>query len=207
VSRGVACLLALAVLAGPAAGRPAGATDGRRHSALEGTPGYTPPSDPDSMAVIRGRRPAPAVRMKLTGGVGSLDSLATAILQSIDDRDRARLEALCVTRREFETILWPEFPQSRPITGVTAGDGWYFAVRQNLGGVSRTLSEHDDGGPGGWTLVKVECHGPLEHYRNFTLHRGLTIVARDKGGNVRRFDLLRTAVERQGVFKIYALRD
>lgn len=173
-------------------------------SALTGEPGYVAPVDPDSDAVRTGRRAAKPVAERFRGGAPSLDALARAALLAAARGDRSRLSGLCVTREEFARILWPEFPQSRPITGATADDGWYFLARRNLGGVGRLLAD--------WngqtlTLVRVESAGPAERYRNFRLHRGLTIVARTGGGEEVRIDDLRSVAERKGVFKIYSMRD
>jgi hypothetical protein len=170
-------------------------------SVLAHEPGYVPPADPDSASVRLGRRPAPAVSARFSGGASSLDALARAALRAAAARDRGGLTGLCVTRTEFARILWPEFPQSRPVTGATADDGWYFLSRRNAGGIGRLVEE------GPLTLVRVERAGPPERYRNFRLHRGLTIVARAATGEEVRLDDVRTVAERKGVFKIYSMRD
>ena len=172
-------------------------------SVLTHEPGYVPPVDPDSAAVRTGHREAAPVALKFGGGAKSLDALARSILRAAAAGDRAALGHLCVTRREFAEIMWPEFPQSRPVTGATADDGWYFLVRRNEGGVGRLLSDWN-GTP--LTLVRVE-RGTFENYRNFRLHRGLTIVAKTADGETVRVDDLRTVAERKGVFKIYSMRD
>ena len=172
-------------------------------SVLTNEPGYVPPADPDSAAVRTGHRPAPPVALKFDGGAKSLDALARSVLRAAAAGDRTTLAHLCVTRREFAEIMWPEFPQSRPVTGATADDGWYFLVRRNQGGVGRLLGDWN-GKP--LTLVRVE-HGAFESYRNFRLHRGLTIVAKTQEGEIVRVDDLRTVAERKGVFKIYSMRD
>ena len=174
-----------------------------RASVLTNEPGYVPPNDPDSAAVRTGRRDAPSVSQKFTGGAKSLDALARAILRASANGDRKALAGMCVTRSEFANILWPEFPQSRPVTGATADDGWYFLKRRNEGGLGRLI--------GDWketklSFIKVE-QGTFDRYRNFRLHRGLTIVARTAEGEVVRIDDLRTVAERKGVFKIYSMRD
>ncbi|MEP6783805.1 MAG: hypothetical protein ABI983_09050 [Acidobacteriota bacterium] len=173
-------------------------------SVLAGEPGWTPPVDPDSMAVRTGRRPAPLVAQRFQGGAPSLEALARQLLVAAARGDRAGLSGLCVTRGEFARILWPEFPQSRPITGASAEDGWYFLARRNTGGVGRILAD--------WQgqelrLVRVERAGQIARYRNFRLHRGLTIVARGADGALVAIDDLRTVAERRGAFKIYSLRD
>ena len=184
--------LAFLLLAAPAIG-----------SVLTHEPGYVPPADPDSAAVRTGHRAAPAVSLRFDGGAKSLDALARTMLRAAASGDRASLAHLCVTRKEFAEILWPEFPQSRPVTGATADDGWYFLVRRNEGGIGRLLGDWN-GKP--LSLVRVE-RGAFENYRNFRLHRGLTIVAKTPDGEIVRMDELRTVAERKGVFKIYSMRD
>jgi hypothetical protein len=172
-------------------------------SVLIGEPGWAPPVDPDSIAARTGRRPAPLVTGSFAGGAPSLEALARELLRAAAAGDRARLSGLCVDRAEFSRILWPEFPQSRPITGASADDGWYFLERRNTGGVGRLLADRE-GQP--LELVRVE-KGAIDRYRNFRLHRGLTIVARRADGGLVRIDDLRTVAERKGAFKIYSLRD
>jgi len=173
-------------------------------SVLIGEPGYVPPVDPDSDAVKTGRRQAPAVAMPFTNGAPSLDTLVRRALARTAAGDRPGLFKLCVTRDEFDTILWPEFPQSRPITGAKAEDGWYFLARRNTGGADRMLEN--------WAgaklkLIRVERSLPVETYRNFRLYRGLTIVARDSTGAEVRIDDIRSVAERKGIYKIYSMRD
>ena len=172
-------------------------------SVLTREPGYVPPADPDSAAVRTGRRNAPYVSQRFTGGSKSLAALAKAVLAASAAGDRAALASMCVTQSEFANVLWPEFPQSRPATGATADDGWYFLKRRNESGLGRLI--------GDWretplTFVRVE-QGTLEKYKNFRLHRGLTIVARTPEGETVRLADLRTVAERKGVFKIYSMRD
>jgi hypothetical protein len=185
-------LLVLLLLAGPATS-----------SVLTNEPGYVPPADPDSAAVRLGHRDAPKTSEPFIGGAKSLEQLARAILRASAAGDRSTLARLCVSRKEFSNILWPEFPQSRPVTGAKADDGWYFLVRRNEGGVGRLLSDWN-GTP--LTLVRIE-RGELDRYKNFRLHRELTIVAKTPGGEIVRIDDLRTVAERKGVFKIYSMRD
>jgi hypothetical protein len=173
-------------------------------SILIGEPGYVPPVDPDSDAVRTGRRQAPLVSMPFTNGAPSLEALVRRALARAGAGDRIALFRLCVSRDEFDRILWPEFPQSRPITGAKAGDGWYFLTRRNTGGADRMLDSFTGAK---LKLVKVEYGLPVETYRNFRLHRGLTIVARDSTGAEVRIDDIRSIAERKGVFKIYSMRD
>ena len=112
--------------------------------------------------------------------------------------------ALCVTSAEFRTILWPEFPQSRPATGLRWEDAWSALWgRLNGGSVSATreFGGHD------YTILGVEPTAATVLYKNFKLHNGITIVAKDDVGAVRRFTFIRSIAERKGRFKIYSLAD
>lgn len=166
--------------------------------------GWYPPADPESASVRIGRRDAPLVAMRFTGGRSSLAALGRAVVAYAGSNAPDSLLQLCVTKSEFETVLWPEFPQSRPATGLVAMDGW--RVLQNRL-VSGTRGAAADWGGQPWTFVRIEATAGVLRFRNFDLHRGIVIVAKDAAGNEQRFDFLRTVVERAGVFKIYSMRD
>lgn len=166
--------------------------------------GWYPPADPESASVRLGRRPnAPRVRMPLEGGRRSLEALATATIAAGSGAPESLL-ALCVTKPEFETILWPEMPQSRPATGILPMDAWRTLSNRLTAGCMGAASDLHDGG---WELVRVERTGGVMEFRNYRLHRGLALVARNAAGEEQRFGFLRTAVERGGVFKIYSMED
>jgi hypothetical protein len=44
-------------------------------------------------------------------------------------------------------------------------------------------------------------------YRNFRLHEGITVTARDNQGTLRSFSFIRAIAERKGRFRIYSMRD
>ncbi len=167
-------------------------------------PGWYPPSDPESLSLVTGRRDAAPVSMRFSGGGRSVDDLARAVLRALASGNADSLLSLCVTRKEFEVILWPEFPESRPVTGLTATDGW-----RTLGNrlVSGSRGAASDFGGQRYELVGARALAGVTPYRNFKLHRGFVIDAKDSTGVVRRFDFIRSVAEREGVFKIYSTRD
>lgn len=176
----------------------------RLRSPLERSPGYYPPDDPESMSVITGRRDAPPIDLELSGGAGSIDQLARMLIAGINARDEAAIHALGVTRKEFEVILWREFPESRPVTHITADDAWEMASIQSHAGVSRTV-----GSFGGHNLefIRVD-RGPPVPYRNFTLHRQVEIVTKDAATSQEvRLHFAPSFVERHGRFKVLTFKD
>jgi hypothetical protein len=172
---------------------------------IRDSPGWYPPADPESLSERIGRRlNAPAVRARFTGGGRSLDELGRAVLWALHHSDADSLRRLCVTRKEFSHILWREFPQSRPATGLTADDAWGVLERRFVAGVNGALVEH-----GGRPLrfLRIERTDSTRHYRNFQLHNGLVIVAVNERGDEERLRFVRAAVERRGRFKIQSTTD
>jgi hypothetical protein len=177
---------------------------GRSPSPLNRSPGYYPPDDPESLSVITGRRDAPAVALELSGGALSLEDFARLLLAGLQARDERAIHALRVTRREFDLILWPEFPESRPITRITSQDAWDLSEPTSRTGVARSVGLY---GGRQLSLVRVTA-SRREAFRNFTLHREVTIEARDAGdGSIARIRFASTVVERRGRFKGLIYKD
>ena len=176
----------------------------RPRSPLERSPGYYPPADPESMSVITGKRDAPPVTLELSGGASSMDDLARMLLADISAKDEKAMHALRLTKHEFATICWPEFPNSRPVTNISVDDAWLFSITHSLAGVSRTVGVY-----GGRTLelVRVVSLPPFA-YRNFNLYRDVTIVARDYGSRQElRLHFAPSIVERHGRYKALLFKD
>lgn len=177
---------------------------GAPRSPLEHSPGYYPPADPESASVRLGRRKAKPVRMLLSDGSRSIDDLAKRLLAGLEARDERALHACRLTRGEFAVICWPEFPESRPITRITADDAWELSDPTSVAGASRALSM-----VGGRPLAFVGVRAATrETYRNFVLHRGVVIEARDEqSGSIVPLRFAPSVVERKGRFKVLMFKD
>jgi len=173
-------------------------------SPLVNSPGYYPPADPESMSVITGKRDAPPVSLELSNAASSMDDLARLLLADINANDETAMHTLRVTKNEFRTICWPEFPNSRPITHLTVDDAWMFSITKSLAGVRHAVSSY-----GGRTLelIRVTSLPPIA-YRNFNLYRGVTLVTRDYGSRMEvRLRFMPSVVERHGRFKALLFKD
>lgn len=187
---------------GPAA--PAPSVEAPHRSPLERSPGYYPPDDPESLSVVRGRRDAKPVSMELSGGASSERGLVNLLLAGLSARDGNALQALRVTRPEFEAIFWPEFPQSRPVTNITVDDVWEMQIAQNASGANRAMSGF---GAKQLEFVRVDRDPPVP-YTNFKMYTNVRIVTRDISTGEE--DVLRfapTFVERHGRFKVLVYKD
>jgi len=161
--------------------------------------------DPDSASVRLGRRPdAPLVSTPFRGGARSLDELGRTVARLLSHDDRDSLLALCVTDAEFRDILWREFPQSRPATGLQWEDGWRVLAMRLQSGCSDAMGQHG----GHWfEFLRFERTDTTMRFRNFSLHNGLVLVLKNERGEIERHGWLRSVAERRGRFKIYSLRD
>jgi hypothetical protein len=140
----------------------------------------------------------------MQGGAPTARDLALDLIAGLQARDLKALHALRVTRDEFERILWPEFPESRPITNISADDAWQNALTGSLSGADRAVGSY---GGRKLELLKVEP-GAVVPYRNFTLHRGIAILARDiASGDEFTMRFAPSFVERGGRFKVLLYRD
>jgi hypothetical protein len=173
-------------------------------SPLEQSPGWTPPSDPESLSVITGRREAHPVSGELEGGAPNLLALVEAALDAARRGDEDALHRLRATRSEFERFLWREFPQSRPVTNISAADAWSFLSSGSLAGANRAAAA--------WAgrdleIVAIESSGRME-YTNFTMWRDLVVTVREAAtGEEHRITFLPAVVERHGRHKVLTYRD
>jgi hypothetical protein len=168
------------------------------------SPGYVRLADPDSAAERLGRRPnAPLVDMPFTGGAKSLDALGRAMCGAYHASSVDSMLKLCVTQDEFRVILWPEFPQSRPATGVHWDDAWPVLFGRLNGG---SVSSVRDMGGHVYQLVSVS-RGTTVQYKNFKLHNDVKFVVQDDEGQTRTIDWIRSIAERKGRFKVYSMKD
>ena len=181
-----------------------GPGEAARAASIRDSPGYVPLVDPESTSVVIGRRlNAPAVSATFHGGASSLERLGEAVCRALRLSSADSLRALCLTEAEFRDILWREFPQSRPATGLTWEDAWRVLDVRLLGGCNGAIQDH---GGRFYEFVKFECDSTMR-YRNFTLHSRLTMVVKNDLGEIERWGWLRAVAERRGRFKIYSTRD
>ncbi len=141
---------------------------------------------------------------EFSGAAPSLEGLVRSALEAVERGDEKALHGLRVTRIEFERYLWREFPQSRPVTGITAGDAWEVISNGSLSGASRFV-----GGFGGRRLVlqRVEHSGAMA-FRNFTLWRDMTLYVKDReSGEPYTLRFLPAVAERHGRFKAFSFKD
>jgi len=104
---------------------------------------------------------------------------------------------------EFRDILWREFPQSRPATGLEWEDGWRILYARIHAGCGHAVRDH---GGHVYQFVRFDVDSTMR-YRNFRMYSRLTMVVKDDDGQEQRWGWLRAVVERGGRYKIYSTED
>ncbi len=171
---------------------------------LKNHPDYGRPHDPESLSVVIGRRTnAPLVSMRFTGGAKSLDDLGRRICSAIQHDAMDSLMSLCVTEREFRVILWREFPQSRPATGLQWSDAWTILAPRLHAGCSHAIRDY---GGHAYTFMNFDADS-VAQYKNFKLYSQLRMEVRDERNEIEHWSWLKAIAERKGSFKIYSTED
>lgn len=161
-------------------------------------------SDPEFESVITGKREVAKHDIEFEGGELSPLELAAAIVERVCAGDEDGLRELLVTGREFEQILWQEFPQSRPATNWKAGEVWGFHLHQAHEGAREGLERYSGKN---LNLYHVTCDKGYSPYTNFTLYDGIYIHTKDNDGARVVMEFATTFVERKGRWKVYIYED
>ncbi|MGD8394726.1 MAG: hypothetical protein PVF43_04545 [Candidatus Eiseniibacteriota bacterium] len=176
------------------------------HTTLSGQPGYRRPYDPDWRAVVTGKRavePLPD-EIEFDGGEKTLDDLGRRIVDALNAEDSDHLNVLRINRREFETILWPEFPQSRPFAGIPGDEAYMFHFAKCRSGSRKAIRQH---GGKGYEYLGIET-GSVDTWTNFMLYEDVIIRVRDpQSREEHRLDFVPTIAKRNGHFKVYLYDD
>lgn len=181
---------------------PLGQTKG--NSMLEGVESPDRVKDEEADAVTRGRRLVGEIVFEFGGGHKSAEELARAILGAVHKNDSKALHDLAMTQREFATICWPEFPQSRPVTNIKAEDAWFFHSGSCHDGINELLNAY---GGRELSLLGLRATKGRMDYANFDLYDGVILEAIDDHGEKVSIPWVLTLVERNGTWKVYIYKD
>lgn len=115
--------------------------------------------------------------------------------------DAAALAAMALTKDEFEQIVWPTLPVSRPEVGMPIEYVWQDTFRKSRAFLQQTLSEY---GGQRFALVRVEFRGPTTEHKGYTVSRETELVVRDERGAERRIRLFGSIIRQEGRSKVYS---
>jgi uncharacterized protein YceK len=137
----------------------------------------------------------------LANGQRSAEGVAVAVLDALARRDRAGLEALALSDREFRQHVWPELPASRPERNLPYSYVWGELHQKSRIQLAQTLAEK---GGARLTLVGVQFAGETTKYPSYDVHREATFRVRDASGTESEIRLCGSMIEKDGVWKVFS---
>jgi hypothetical protein len=138
---------------------------------------------------------------QLTNTLESDEALARAVLDAIGDRDADRLAALALTKHEFEEIVWPTLPVSRPEVGMPMDYLWQDTATKSRSYLAQTLADY---GGQRFTLVRVEFRGETTAHDGYGVSRKTHLVVKDEAGHERTLRLFGSIIRQAGRSKVYS---
>jgi hypothetical protein len=139
-------------------------------------------------------------RAPLANTHASREALATAVLDGLVQRDRARLEALALNEQEFRDHVWPSLPAARPERNLPLEYVWSDLHQKSDAGLMRTLAEY---GGRRFTLVGVEF-GDRTDYGAYRVHREAMLRVRSASGDVETIRVCGSMIEQDGAWKVFS---
>lgn len=138
----------------------------------------------------------------LSDAYDSPESASREFLEVLAHGDRERILALALNREEFETLIYPTLPASRPGSNLSAEFVWRQSLLQSLAGLSRTM--HYAGRK--YELIGVRAAGGTKQYKGFVLLCDVRLKVRNEDGQERELRLFSSIIEMDGQYKIYSYR-
>lgn len=126
------------------------------------------------------------------------------LLAAVAAGDEKRARAASITREEFERVIWPELPVSRPGSTFTLDFVWeQHALRDAFGFAkfwNRHVGRHVQ-------LVEIHLGDSVAEYATFRVYRRPAATVLDEHGNEKRIRLAGSLIEQDGRFKIYGFNN
>lgn len=129
------------------------------------------------------------------------DALAQAVLDAMERRDVDALMRLSVSEEEFERVVWPSLPASRPEVGVSSSYVWQDTFTKSRAYLHRTLQQW---GGKRLQLIRVEFAGDTTEGQSYSLSRKSRLVVRDEEGHERTVRLFGSIIRQAGQSKVYS---
>jgi hypothetical protein len=173
-------------------------------SRLQGQPGYARVYDPEWRAAVRGYRDAPDSGMDLMSAFADIEGVAREFLAGIQMNDYQYLQMLRIDELEFEKLVWPSTPQSRPVLRIDWREAWGSHVGHCTGGAQQILDEL-----GGRELeLKSIQQGETKDYGQFRIINDVLLTLADPSDGSRiQVKTLDSVIERNGRYKGFIYKD
>jgi hypothetical protein len=129
------------------------------------------------------------------------EALARAVLDGIARKDGDGLLRLSVTEDEFEELVWPTLPVSRPEVGMPIAYVWQDTRSKSRNHLIQTLAKF---GGQRYQLARLQFDGPTTDHGTYTVSRETSLFVRDDRGRERKLQLFGSIIRQQGRSKVFS---
>lgn len=129
------------------------------------------------------------------------DALARAVLDGIARKDGPGLLGLSVSKDEFENLVWPTLPISRPEVGMPLAYVWQDNFTKSRAYLAQTVERY---GGRRYDLVDVEFDGETTEYGSYSVSRETILVVRDERQEERHLRLFGSVIHQNGRSKVFS---
>jgi len=130
----------------------------------------------------------------------SAHALARALLDAVQRRDRAALDRMALSEREFRDHVWPALPAARPGRNLPFSYVWTELRQKSAAALSETLVRH-----GGRRYVLIDVRfGATADYGSYRVHRDAALRVRDASGVTRTLRVSGSMLEHGGTWKVFS---
>ena len=126
--------------------------------------------------------------------------LARAVVDALLRRDRAALEGLALSEREFRDHVWPDLPASRPERNLPFSYVWGDLHQKSVNALSGTLARR---GGRSYNVQRVTFAGVTD-YPDARVHRGATFHVLEEAGGEGELRVCGSMYEKDSGWKVFS---
>ena len=139
------------------------------------------------------------------GAAASLGGLASGVLDALSREDLAALEAVRLTEREHNEVVWPELPASAPELNFPVDFAWSNIQTRNQSALAR-IDDYYRGRE--LTLVGAECRGERQTFEVFDVLTDCWVSFKADGeSTIYEAQVFKDVIVRSGGHKIFRYYD
>ena len=129
------------------------------------------------------------------------EAVARAVLDALAHKDADRLAGLALTKDEFESVVWPTLPVSRPEVRMPMDYLWQDTFTKSRLYLAQTLEEF---GGRRYSLVRVEFQGDTTDHESYSVSRKTRLVVTDASGAEQTIRVFGSIIRQAGRSKVYS---
>ena len=130
--------------------------------------------------------------------------IGRAVVEALNQGDTSGLHQLRVSRKEYVSWMWPEFPASGPPHNYPEDFAWSNLDTKCSRAVRQLIKRY---GENNLTFVGLGFAQSTKEYRGFQLLRGTVLTVRNNSGHQKTLKILGSVVEKDGRYKLLSYKE